>query len=195
MPAKQRKEKETEKMEVLSNYLYSWDQNPGESDQSYRLFLAFRDMGRTRSYIKIVDLFPQMNYKAINQLGHRLQWFKRAGEFDIHQDNEFMVKLEEEIIYSRIRQQRLGNMMSNLAEKGLEMLKEFPEELSPTEISKFAEIGQKIENLALGKSTSISESKVDAKVEVEVEQIPKEISEEIGKKLAILASEKMVISV
>jgi hypothetical protein len=85
--------------------------------------------------------------------------------------------------------------MQDLAEKGLEMLKSYPDELSPQDVAKFADIGQKIERLALGTPTEIKESKVDAKVEIEVEKIDPEIAETIGKLIAMKESEGMVINV
>lgn len=195
MELKSRKEKEAEKMEVVDSFLYPWDRNPSENDKSYRLFLAFKDMGRTRSYVAVLDLFPQLNYPAIAQLGLRYKWFDRAAAYDEHQDEKFRMKLDEEVLHAKIRQQKLGSMMSDLAEKGLKMLEEFPEELSPAEISKFAEIGTKIENLALGSSTEIKEAKIDAKIGIEVEKIDPEIAKEVGKLIAIKSSEKMIVAV
>ena len=75
------------------------------------------------------------------------------------------------------------------------MLKEFPDDLSPQDVAKFADIGQKIERLALGNPTEIKEAKIDAKVEIEVEKIDPEIAKEIGKLIAMKESEGMVINV
>ncbi len=192
-----RKEKEEEKQQIIDESVFSWDRRIGESMKSYRLFLCFKDMGRTRSYVKVFELTEGMNYAAINQLGTRLEWFKRAEAFDAHQDREFQIKLEEEILQSRIRQQRIGAGMQELAEMGLEMLKEYPEELSPADISKLIDIGVKIERLALGDPSEIIKKEIEGKVEVEVavEEVPKDISAMVGRELAIRASKKMDINV
>jgi len=190
-----RKEMEIEKKEILDNLLFSWDRQPGEGAIAFKLFTAFREMGSDRTYKKVCEMFPDKQYNAINQMGSRLQWYKRAEEWDNYKREKMQRELDEEILYARIRQQRIGKSMQLLGEKGLTMLEEYPEELTAADLSKLIDIGTKIERLALGDPTNISktESKVEAKVEVE--EIPKEISEEIGKKLAILASQKMEINV
>jgi len=190
-----RKEKEEEKNQIVENCLFSWDQQPGETGGTYKLFLVFRDLGRSRSYGEIVKIIPGKNYYQINQIGSRNQWFKRAKAWDLMKEEEMSRKLDEEILYARIRQQRIGETMQVLAEKGLKMLSDYPDELTAADISKLVDIGTKIERLALGDSTSIVKSESTVEAKIAVEEIPKEISEEIGKKLAILASKKMVINV
>ena len=190
-----RKEKDEEKLQIMGESVFPWDRQIGESMKSYKLFLAFKDMGRTRSYVKVFELTEGIKYGSINQLGFQNQWFKRAEAFDMHQNNEFEIKLEEEILQSRIRQQRIGSLLQDLASKGLEMLKEYPEELSPQDVAKFADIGQKIERLALGSPSEIIKKDVSAKVEVAVEEIDKELAKEIGKLIAMKKSSEMDINV
>ena len=190
-----RKAMEIEKEEILDNLLFSWDRQPGENAMSYKLFTAFREMGSERSYKKVCEMFPDRKYNAINQMGARLQWFKRADEWDSYKREKMQRELDEEILYARIRQQRIGKSMQLLGEKGLTMLQEYPEELTAADLSKLIDIGTKIERLALGDPTNISktESKVEAKIEVE--EIPKEVAEKVGKELAIMKSAEMEINV
>ena len=93
-------------------------------------------------------------------------------------------------MFSRIRQQRIGKDMQNLAERGILMLNEDITTLSAQDVVKLSDIGVKIERLALGNATEIKDTKVDAKVSVAVEEIDPEIAKEIGKLIAIKASKE-----
>jgi hypothetical protein len=186
-----RKEMEKEKKRVIENQVFSWDQSVGEPENAFSLFQLYLNLGHTRQYNKVYKLSKTLNYGRIRELAHLYNWKERAEDFDRAQDEEFRVKLNEEIIQSRIRQQRLGSEMQGIAAKGLAMFENCIDELSPTDVAKFLDIGVKIENLALGKSTEITESKIDATVSVAVEGISPELADRIGKELAIESSKKM----
>lgn len=187
-------QKKVEKETILNEMVYNWDRQPGETEKEFRLFTRYLSLGRTRNFAK-VSQSCEMSYAYICDLGNRQSWKLRSDESDLNQDEEFKTRLDEEILQSRIRQQRIGSQMQKLAEKGIEMLTENVEDLSAQDISKLIDVGVKIERLALGSSTEIKESKVEAKVEVQVEEIPPEIAAKLGKELAIAASSEMEISV
>ena len=190
-----RKAMEIEKEEILADCVFSWDRQPGENAMSYKLFTSFREMGSERSYKKVCEMFPDRKYNAINQMGARLQWFKRADEWDSYKREKMQRELDEEILYARLRQANLGKSMQELAGTGLKLIEKYPDELTASDIVKLISVGQKIESLALGSSTEISESKVKGEIKVEVEMIPKELAEKIGKEIAIEKSAKMLINV
>lgn len=183
------KKKEEEKQRIIENMAFPWDQNPGEPDKEFRLFLRYLSLGKTRNYTKVAKT-SSVAYSAVNIYSIKYQWKKRAMEYDLAKEEEFKIKLDEEIIQSRIRQQRLGSEMQNLANKGLKILNKDIEGLSAQDIVKLCDIGVKIERLALGSSTEIKESTVKAEIDakIKVEEIPKEIAEKIGKELAIKSS-------
>lgn len=189
-----RSKMEKEKQKILEEMVYPWDRQLGESSGHHRIFLLYLNMGRTRNYKKVANN-SQYKYATVLKVAHEKDWENRAKEFDENKDREFAIILEEEVLQSRIRQQRIGSSMQGLGERALELLEQDPESLSAGDVTKLIDIGVKIERLALGTPSEIMESKSEINVEMKVEEIPKEISEKIGRELAIEASKKMEINV
>lgn len=181
-------QREAAKQKIIDDMAYPWDRQPGEPEKAFKMFLRYLALGRTRNYIKVSQT-TEINYPTVCECANKYSWKIRADKHDLAKEEEFKIKLDEEILQSRVRQQRLGQDMQELANHGLEMLNDCVEELSPQDITKLIDVGVKIERLALNSSTEITESKIDATVEVKVEEIPKEIAEKIGKELAIKNSE------
>ena len=190
------RQREIEKKRILDNLCYSYDQQPGESNNNYELFNIYKNMGRSRTYGMVADICPYKTPQNISKISIKNRWKKRVVDYDLEKDRQMQMKLDDEIMVSRLRQMNIGSDMQKLAQKGLKVLESCVDELSPTDVSKLADIGVKIERLALGSSTEITESKVEVegKVDVKVEELPKELVEKIGKELAIMASEKMEMS-
>ena len=46
---------EVEKKKILEEMAYAWDRQVGESRLAYQLFCIYRDLGRTRSYVRAVS--------------------------------------------------------------------------------------------------------------------------------------------
>jgi hypothetical protein len=179
-----KKQKEIKKQKILDKMIYPWSQQPGESDNDYSLFIRYLSIGRTRSYAKVSES-SEISYTTICRVANKQNWKSRADKHDIVKEEEFKTKLDEEIMLSRIRQQRIASSMSLLAEKGINMLNKNIEELSPSDCARLLDVAVKVENLALGASTEITKSKIDSKVEVVVEKIDPKIIEEVGKLIAI----------
>jgi len=182
-----RKQKEAEKLKIFENIAFVWDRQLGEPKNAFALFQKFLNMGHTRSLKKIAEISGLKHTTIIEYSSHH-QWTDRAKKYDIAEEEEFKVKLNEEIFRSRIRQQRIGKEMQDLGKNALKLIKKNPENLSTTEIARFIEIGAKIENLALGNSTEITKSKVESKVNVKVEEIDPDIAKMIGKMIALKES-------
>ena len=189
-----KKEKEREKQIVIDNFVFSWDQMIGESNNSYKLFQLYLNIGKVRNYRKAADLSAK-SYSIVCMTANQFWWKKRADEHDLYKDREMMIELDAEILKNKLLQFNLGQQFQILAQKGSQILMENVEELSAGDVTKLADIGTKLTNLAMGSATEITESKVEAKVEIEVESIPTDIAAEIGKKLAIQKSENMEVSV
>lgn len=190
MVAITKKQREIEKKRIIEQLVYPWDQQPGEPEKAFHLFLCYLAIGKTRNYTEVFRTCG-VSYPLICKYGESYSWKMRSDKHDIAKDKEMMVKLDEEVMLSKIRQQRIGKDMQELANRGLIMLNENVEELSPQDITKLIDIGVKIERLALGSPNEIVKSEVDAKVEVKVEEISPEIAAKIGKEIAMIESEKM----
>jgi hypothetical protein len=187
-------QREAVKQKIIDDMAYPWDRQPGESEKAFTMFLRYLAIGRTRNYIKVSQT-TEINYPTVCECANKYSWKLRADKHDLAKEEEFRIKLDEEILQSRVRQQRLGADMQELGAKGITMLKDYTEELSASDISKLIDIGVKIERLALNSSTEITESKLkmEAEVKVEVEEIPKEICEKIGKLIAIKESKEVEV--
>lgn len=183
--------KEIERLKIAEAMIYSWDRMPGEGQTPFRLFELYLSLGKTRSYIKTANVCER-NYNKICQFANQFNWKQRSEDYDSHNDHEMRQRLDEEILHSKILQMEIGKSLQDLAARGIEMLNNDIESLSPADVAKLSDTGVKITNLALGSSTSITETKVevDGKMEIKVEEVPKEIAAEIGKLIAIKQSEK-----
>lgn len=186
--------KQIEKGKIVDNIVDSWDQQPGEPAKAFKLFLKYLALGRTRNYKKVADT-SEVSYGTVMRYANQYMWIVRADDHDLAEDHEFTIKLDEEILKSRIRQQRIAKSMSKLAEKGLLMLSENIEDLSAGDCARLLDVAAKVENLALGKSTEISEAKIESEVKVQIEEIDPKIAAEIGKMMAIQKSEETEINV
>lgn len=185
-------QREAAKQKIIDNMAYPWDRQPGEPERAFKLFLRYLAIGRTRNYIKVSQT-TEINYPTVCECANKYSWNIRADKHDLVKEEEFKIKLDEEILQSRVRQQRIGQDMQKLADRGIKHLNECLDdnidELSPQDITKLIDVGVKIERLALNSSTEITESKVNAKIEMKVESVDPEIAAEIGKLIAIKKSE------
>lgn len=188
IPITTKKQREVEKLKIIEAMCYSWDRTPGEGQTPYRLFQLYLSLGKTRSYIKAANLCER-NYTDICKFANQFNWHQRSQDYDTHNDREMRQRLDEEILYAKMRQMGIGIKLQELAERGIEMLNEDIESLSPSDVAKLSDTGVKIINLALGSATEIKEAKIDAKVEVKTEYISPELAAKIGKELAITNSE------
>lgn len=184
------RKREVKNKKIADEVVYSWDRQPGESERSFLAFLRYLEIGRTRNYIKVAQT-TEICYSRVCKYANKYDWKARANDHDVVKEEEFRVKLDEEILQSRIRQQRIGESMQVLGECGVNMLNEHIEELSPQDVSKLIDIGVKIERLALGDATEIQDVKTESNVKVQIEEIDPEIAAKIGKMIAIESSEKM----
>ena len=180
--------KELERLQIVNEICYSWDQHPGEDQTPFRLFKLYLSFGKTRSYMRVANE-SERTYSGICKIAEQFNWKLRSDDYDNHHDREMMMKLDEEILYAKMRQMEIGIKLQELAAKGIDMLNEDIESLSANDVAKLSDTGVKIINLALGSATKIEESKVEAKIAVKVEEVDPEIAAAVGKMIAVKLSE------
>jgi len=176
---------EVEKKKILEEMAYAWDRQVGESRLAYQLFCIYRDLGRTRSYDRVVEISSR-SPNTVSKYASSFQWKARAAAYDDYMNHKMRVKLEEEVIQARIRQQALGADMQELAMAGINkiMESENPEELRPLDIARLAEVGVRIENLAIGQPSEIVREESKGEVKHTVEVLDKDLVAEVGRILA-----------
>lgn len=161
-----------------------WSHQVGETPLAYKLFSVYKDMGINRD-LRVAAKDMGRKYPTVRNLSISNQWEMRCASYDEHirLDNER--KLQYEIIEARKRHHRLGSMMMDFAQESIENLRSMNDLLTVKDIVALTECGHKIESVALGISTDITESRVVADVQVQQkETIPVEILERIGKEIA-----------
>lgn len=167
---------------------YPWSRQIGETSLAYRLFSVYRDQGITRD-IKEVAKDLGRKRQTIKNLSIDNQWDMRCAAHDEYQNRILEKKLQYEIVDARRRHHRLGAMMLDFAQESIENLRAMNDLLSVKDIVLLTEAGHKIESVALGMSTDITESRVAADVQVQQkETIPVEILQRIGKEIAAAKS-------
>ena len=165
-----------------------WEHQIGETPLAYRLFSVYRDQGINRD-IREVSKDLGRGYRTVKNLSIENQWVLRAQSYDEHKNKEIERELRYEIVEARKRHYRLGELMMDFAKESIENLQSMNDLLSVKDIVLLAEAGNKIESVALGISTDITESRVVADVQVQQkETIPVEILERIGKEIATAKS-------
>lgn len=86
-----------------------WKRCDGESERSYRLFLAYLSMGVNRSLRKVVESEGSPCLRVLERKSRRWNWRDRAEAFD---QNE--VRRIERAMLSRVRRQRSDVLRARL---------------------------------------------------------------------------------
>lgn len=80
-----------------------WEKQPGESDSSWTCFCVYRDMGRERSYNRLVEkLEKPIHITTLRKWGTEFNWVERCRVYDDCLESEAM----------RLRQERMRDEYS-----------------------------------------------------------------------------------
>lgn len=172
--------------------LQPWERQYGEPNIAWDAFLTYREMGPKRSLRKAylsntgndgekVPCAPQTTW---GQWSKTWRWSDRVEEYDRYQDGIFRKQLEARRLEARLETADLGSTMRGKAAEALGVMRtilytkvrqtdgtEITVQkcaLTPTEIVKLAEIGVKLERLALGEPTTSAGSLVGVAVQVNI---------------------------
>lgn len=144
----------------------AWEQLPGETSLAYSRFRTYLTMALTprgERSMRTVATILGLKVKQIDRGAARYHWHLRAKLWDQHLMDEEDVYFSRERKMSARRQARLGMRLQSVASKGLQHLAEDPDRLStmtPMEILKMSEAGQRVERLAHGDATTVSDGRV-----------------------------------
>ena len=181
-------QKVSEEAFAVPEATHPWNRQIGETPLAYRLFAVYRDQGINRDIREIAKDLGR-GYRTVKNLSIENQWEMRAGSYDDHQNRALEKKLQYEIVEARKRHHRLGELMLDFAQESIENLRSMSDLLSVKDIVQLVDAGHKIESVALGMSTDITESRVEADIQVQQkETIPVEILERIGREIATAKS-------
>ena len=128
-------------------HLDPWDRQPGEPPKAYSQFIAYRDLGRTRTVKRVAETLKRSR-QHLAQVAYKNDWVERAAAWDRAQDDEFLKwtaqeRLEMARAHARIANAFMGKVVSRL--QGLDA-----STLSPADLVRFADLAVKVQRLALG---------------------------------------------
>lgn len=132
-----------------------WDQQLGESDVQYGRFNDYRLMGRGRSVRAVAEGIGK-SPSYLHNIAHRYRWRERAHAWDTEEDRLFLEKLSDErrrMVDEHLKLSR--SMLAKVAQrlKGLD-----PEDLTPADLSRWAQVLTQIQRQALGEPDRVAVS-------------------------------------
>lgn len=123
-----------------------WDRQPNEGAKSWERFQIYRNMGPTRS-LKRVSVETGVPTSTLSSQAMKNAWVMRAAAWDEEQDRLDQVWMRTERQKALKRHVKQAQALTN---KWLERLGALdPNELSPSDVIRYAEIATKMEREAL----------------------------------------------
>lgn len=80
---------------TLDPTLDAWERQPSESPKKYGQFLAYRDIGLTRTLTKAAQKLT-LAHGHVKHLAAWYRWLDRAAAWDAHQTAQYVAMIEEE---------------------------------------------------------------------------------------------------
>jgi hypothetical protein len=139
-----------------------WERQKDESAKAYQWFCRYLDYGVDRSFMKVRKKYGEssISMRLFERWSAQHQWIKRCCRYDESVEAEHRKELRAYAIEMAKRHMEQAKTLQKKAFTRLEELS--PEELSPTELLRFLEVGMKLERETLGPPLEdISGDKVD----------------------------------
>ncbi|MGW0681801.1 hypothetical protein ACWD2L_00365 [Streptomyces sp. NPDC002754] len=132
-----------------------WDQQTGESDAQYRRYTRYQLLGGARSVRAVAEEIG-MSASYLHNIAHRYRWRERAKAWDREQDRLFLDKLADE--RKRIVDEQLKLSRSMLVKVAARLKDLNPDELTPGDLSRWAQVLTQIQRQALGEPDRVAVS-------------------------------------
>ncbi|TXG76901.1 hypothetical protein E6Q11_03775 [Candidatus Dojkabacteria bacterium] len=132
-----------------------WEQQTKESSKAFAAFIAYRDMGLTRSCAKVAEQL-KITPPSVLELSKRHNWQNRVRAWDAHVDSETQREQIEAVKIMKQRQIALALSAQEAADRGLKtFIAQFnddggrisPYATKPDALAKLLEMGCRIERL------------------------------------------------
>lgn len=138
------------------DFVAPWDQQPGETDEQYGAFLTYRDMPSDRTFSAVAREIDR-SVSTVGKWATNHSWRDRLWQWRLDEERKHREWVDAERKKAVKRQARTAQALNS---KWLQRLQTIdPNTLSPTEMTKFAELALKMERSAL---------MMDEKLQVEV---------------------------
>jgi hypothetical protein len=120
-----------------------------ESLKAFEAFVIYRDMGASRSLIRVQTEYNKS--ASIFKWSSQFRWVDRCAEYDDHMDRQALVEQEEErkklarehLVLAKLLQQKAFDRLKNID----------PAKISPAQIPNYLQTAVTIGRLAIGEPT------------------------------------------
>lgn len=148
-----------------------WEKRPRESFKAFNAFALFRDLGPTRTLRKVADDLAggvrnrETVYSQVRDWSSKHDWLERAELYDVMVDHRMIATRMTALQDAERRQANIGQVFQGLALRRVRGEGAEGEEgfipalnlaaLSPGDVARFAEVGVRVERMALGQATDL----------------------------------------
>ena len=128
-----------------------WERQNGEAFKAYEAFKVYRELGWERSLRGVVRKADEFAVSTVQRWSHENNWAQRVDAFDIWKERrEYQIR-ENAIVTMEKRHAQMARFMQQKIMERLQGVK--PEELSLSELARWADLATKMERLSLGEPT------------------------------------------
>ena len=126
--------------------------------------LLYHALGADRSLLKLrrhlADIGLAINLNTLKMYSAKYGWQDRMRELDARQADARQLTHDSTVARMNERQANMGEAMQHVAGRGLAMIADNAGAMTPGDVARLADIGVKLERLALGEATTRSEIEV-----------------------------------
>ena len=127
-----------------------WEMLPTETTKAWAAFVAYRDMGPSRSHQKVSQLLGKTS-NALVFWSTDNHWVERARAWDAHLDARHRAQMLSEVEQMTHNHATIARAMTSKASQRL--VKIDPDDLTPDNVTRMVETGIRLERLSHGLST------------------------------------------
>ena len=137
---------------TLDPALDPWERQPGETPKRHARFLAFRDLGLTRTLAKASDELA-LSYSHVRALAAQYRWQDRAAAWDTHQQRQYTAEMEEERRRSARDDAKILRIMTGMVGQALPHVQQRAQDMTITEFTRFVETTMRLRRNLFGDPT------------------------------------------
>lgn len=137
---------------TLDPALDPWERQPGETPKRHARFLAFRDLGLTRTLAKASDQLA-LSYSHVRALAAQYRWQDRAAAWDTHQQRQYTAEMEEERRRSARDDAKILRIMTGMVGQALPHVQQRAQDMTITEFTRFVETTMRLRRNLFGDPT------------------------------------------
>lgn len=158
-----------------------WERQKNESRQAFEAFTAYRDLGATRSHVKVAEKLGKST-TIISRWSRKWNWVERVNAWDDELDR---ISRQEQAEKRKEMAKRHANEAMMFQQKLIERMQTLnPNELSPSDMARWFEIAVKVERLSRGETTENIKQDIRGQVGINNDIARRVIKDERANELA-----------